>query len=1270
MLSLVLGILYFQRVGHRMASHYTPMLKASNNIKQNITSAHLWTEEVILGTSRVPLDSVKSHMDRAMALTEAMLEGGNVKGNKIFPLTDSILREKMQITQRRVKKFHALILQRWPGDVGSGNTETQPHSRFNRLYQQIVQTVDQLEFQLHQRFKRELSRFRFLQFLLLGILIVIVIYTTLLVYRFTRERNQTLQEIAENENNLRITLKSIGDAVITTDLNGKITRINQIARELTGYFEGEALGQAVDDILMLYHTQTREKIKNPVNLVLQTGKTAGLANDTLLKSKDGREYQIADSGAPITDAKGNIHGVVLVFRDISEAYQRQKQIRESEAKYRKFFKTSRDAVFITTVKGRWIDMNDATVELLGYSSKQELMETPVQQIYYRPEDRKEHTSQIISKGFTREYPVDLVKKDGTLVHALITSVPFYDSSGHIEGFQGTIHDHTYIQHTEETLRQERNKLRQLTETSPVSILLMDERGSLNYANQRARDVLDLDDDALESHRCMESQWQITDMNGNPVPRDQLPFEQVKKTGKPVYGNEFTFTQSNGRQLMVQVNAAPIFGGSNHLKGVVATLENITRRKENEKRIHHLNSVLDAIRKINQLIIKEQDRSTIIHQVGHILTGSRNFTNSWIALLDEHHQITMTAASNLNQQFPAFREKLAEGFWPQCLNRVIHQKTTFIPDKQIHCHACPLADLYQETGTICLPLKHGKKIFGMLNVTLPVEMTADPEEKALLEEMAHDIGFALFNIELRETKARMEASLMESERKFRTLMENAFDGIYLTRSRHFEYVNHRFCEITGYTAGELTSSEFNFYDLLTPESKNLVAQRYQARQRQEKIPNRYEMRIYTEAGELKDVELSTVSLESGNEVTVMGIMRDVTQRKMAERELLKAKEKAEESDRLKTAFLANMSHEIRTPMNGVVGFTKLLKQKDFPKNKQKEFLDIIDSRANHLLDLINDIIDISKIEAGQVHIEHTRFSLNEMMDELYQMHSNELQNKSKNNITLNLHKAFSDASSEISSDQLRLKQILTNLLSNAVKFTSSGTIEFGYEPAGNNGLMFYVEDTGPGIPQEKQKLIFNRFRQADESSSKSFGGTGLGLAISKNLVEMLGGSIEVESEENRGTTFRFTLPYQPAITSNTSQSAPAHSNLSQYDNLFEGFQILVIEDDPISKQFISEILQPTGAVLHFAEKATLGYRRYFKLHKQIDLILMDLRLPDISGLDITRRIRALDKNLPIIAQTAYAMSEDREKCLQAGCNDYLAKPTDQFSLLAKLQAYLK
>jgi CheY-like chemotaxis protein len=287
-------------------------------------------------------------------------------------------------------------------------------------------------------------------------------------------------------------------------------------------------------------------------------------------------------------------------------------------------------------------------------------------------------------------------------------------------------------------------------------------------------------------------------------------------------------------------------------------------------------------------------------------------------------------------------------------------------------------------------------------------------------------------------------------------------------------------------------------------------------------------------------------------------------------------------------------------------------------------------------------------------------------EIYNSLKVKMENEGKKNIELEVNKTLGDGQSKIITDITRLDQIFTNLLSNAVKFTEKGVVEFGYERRGSKTLLFYVKDTGIGIPEDKMEKIFDRFIQADDSITRKYGGTGLGLSISKALVELLDGKIWVESEEGSGSTFYFTIPYEKVILSEKKPEVqPVKSKAT-----WKGRSILVIEDDPSSLQLIREVLEPTGVKLFLCETGEQGIKALLD-NPGIDLILLDIKLPDINGLEVIQRIRSLVPNvdIPIIAQSAYAMSGDNQKSLDAGCVDYITKPLDNRILTMKIEKYL-
>lgn len=405
---------------------------------------------------------------------------------------------------------------------------------------------------------------------------------------------------------------------------------------------------------------------------------------------------------------------------------------------------------------------------------------------------------------------------------------------------------------------------------------------------------------------------------------------------------------------------------------------------------------------------------------------------------------------------------------------------------------------------------------------------------------------------------------------------------------------------------------------------------------------------------------------------LGIKEDITLRKQMEKDLIFAKEKAVESDKLKTSFLANMSHEIRTPMNAIMGFSSLLTDDNVTHEERLEFVELINNNSNNLLSLIDDIIDIAKIEAGQLKVSTLDFDFNQILLEIHSTYQKFT--KKKGNVVLDfeletptqIYKDF------IHTDPHRLKQILSNLVGNAIKYTEKGSVKFGYNiiPASKTNrniplIQFYVKDTGIGIPKEKMNLIFDRFRQADDSHTREFGGTGLGLAISKNIAHLLGGKIHVVSSVGKGSVFYFTIPLIAVKTPTqiTTKGDSKEINFSWQDKI-----LLIAEDVQSNYHLLETLLKKTGINIMWVKNG-LKAIEMTKKTKGIDLILMDIQMPVLSGYEATKEIRKTHKDLPIIAVTAFALEGDKEKILNAGCDNYISKPIRSKELYSKMALYL-
>ncbi|HEY4785413.1 MAG TPA: ATP-binding protein, partial [Bacteroidales bacterium] len=396
----------------------------------------------------------------------------------------------------------------------------------------------------------------------------------------------------------------------------------------------------------------------------------------------------------------------------------------------------------------------------------------------------------------------------------------------------------------------------------------------------------------------------------------------------------------------------------------------------------------------------------------------------------------------------------------------------------------------------------------------------------------------------------------------------------------------------------------------------------------------------------------------------GYARDITDRKKTEQELIKAKEKAEESDRLKTAFIQNMSHEIRTPMNAIMGFSELLGENYNNKPKLKYFSEIINQRSNDLLNIVNDLLDIAKIESGQFQIYYEDCNINNLFAELKVFFAEQQTRMKKQNIFFDVQAHCDLRSLAITTDKVKLKQIFINLFSNAFKFTDEGKIEGGCILDENRKLIFYVSDTGIGIPQDKHQYIFERFSQLEKGGPRFYGGTGLGLSIVKGLVELLGGKIWLESEPGKGTTFYFTIDYknQPA-----PDTLPNEEKLVQEDYDFQNKSILVVEDDPYNMELILEVISGTGLNILLARTGSEAID--IALSQTPQLVLLDIGLPDMMGYEVARQILLQRPFMPIVAQTAYATEEDRNKATKSGCVDHISKPLKSEKLLGTIHKYL-
>ncbi|NJK95773.1 MAG: PAS domain S-box protein [Bacteroidales bacterium] len=504
----------------------------------------------------------------------------------------------------------------------------------------------------------------------------------------------------------------------------------------------------------------------------------------------------------------------------------------------------------------------------------------------------------------------------------------------------------------------------------------------------------------------------------------------------------------------------------------------------------------------------------------------------------------------------------------------------------------------------------------------------------------------------------------SEQRFKSIIENAPDGVVIIDEHgKFVYGSPNAARLFGYNENEVighSGNEFTHPDDLPAVFKTLETIINDPLQKPT-IGYRFKRKN----GEYRWIETTFTNLLADKAINGIVLnFTDITERKQILEDLVIAKEKAEESDRLKTAFLQNMSHEIRTPMNAIMGFSELLLQNFENKEKIEKFVSIINQRCSDLLVIINDILDIAKIESGQLQLSEESANIIELLQELEIVFNEQKLKFNKSDISIVLHNPYHSSDLYLITDRSRLMQIFTNLISNALKFTYQGKIEFGFSFNNEQQIEFYVSDSGIGIPKDKHEIIFERFIQLNQGASTYSGGNGLGLAITKGLVKMLGGSIWLQSETEKGTTFYFTIK-----TVIESDFGSLINNKTDYiiNDSFKDKTVLVVEDDKYNLALIKEILENQGFNLICTEKGEEAV--HICLTSPIDLVLMDIGLPDISGYEAIRQILSKKSKVKIIAQTAYAGTTDKHKAIQSGCIDYISKPLKSKGLIEIVKKYV-
>ncbi len=822
---------------------------------------------------------------------------------------------------------------------------------------------------------------------------------------------------------------------------------------------------------------------------------------------DGSKVIVWRKAVAFKDQSGQFSGAFVFSRDITKRIEQA----EHHLKLSTAVEQSANIVFITDKEGNIEYVNNKFVEFTGYSREEAIGKNP--NILKSGKHSKKFYEKLwktIKAGKQWSGEFQNLNKEGELYWESATISPVFNRKGEIINFIAVKENITERKKIALELKKKNREYEQLNHKyERLYEKLLKLNIELEEQSQKYRDIFNVPNDCIFIHdintgivldvnasiysmfgyrREEVIGYTIGDLSAGFAPYDvQTALKYIETTiKKGTHTFEWLSKHKNGNLFWVEVNLK--LGKIGGVERVLATVKDIGERKRQEEKLKESEESFRAIFNNSPDIIL-----LAVADSPKIINANNTFSKILGYSVDE---IIQKSTSELNLWVDT---KEQEALMSQVL------KYGFIDNFE--------AKLRKKSGDI-------------IHVLISIRDIYLKGEKHFLS-IIRDITESL----------RVEQALVESEQKFKELADLSPTGIFIYQNNNFVYVNKATCEITGYSEQELLTMKF--WDVVHEDMRDIIRERGHKRMRKEDVINRYEIKLSAKNGSIKWIDFSASFIIYQGKPSGIGNIFDITDRKNAQIQLLEAKKKAEESDRLKSAFLANMSHEIRTPMNGIVGFSELLAVGGLPDEQKHKYIQIIRQSSDQLLHIINDILDISKIEVGEVKIAKSEFNISHLLLELKSLFSTQIKQSGQENIELILEYILPDDKQVLLSDRFRLHQIISNLINNALKFTEEGFVAFGAyylkahevnydypcEPIEHDRILFYVKDSGSGIPEEMQNIIFDRFRQSDTSTTKKHRGTGLGLSIAKGLIQILGGDIWLISEEGEGSVFYFTIPHK-------------------------------------------------------------------------------------------------------------------------------------------------
>jgi PAS domain S-box-containing protein len=1076
--------------------------------------------------------------------------------------------------------------------------------------------------------------------------------------------------LERSEQSLATTLHSIGDAVIATDPRGRIVRLNATAERLTGWPMAEAVGQPLTDVFRILDGRSREPMVDPVRKVIEHGEVVGLANATLLVARDGTEYQIADSAAPIRGPGGEVTGVVLVFSDVTERYRVQEALRANEERLRSLLANLHAGVVVHGPDTRVIEANPAACRILGLSLDQLLGRQAIDPYWTFLEDD-------LTPMPLERYPVKQVLQRGEPVHELLIGVrrpdlvrplwtlcnafPLRDADGRIVQIVVTISDITEHRYAEEELRllaasvARLNDVVMITEAEPT-----EEPGPrMVFVNEAFERLTGWRRDEVigRSPRLLQ---------GPKTDRAELTrIGKALRRGEPVHAELINYTRQGG-EYWVEFDIVPLADRTGHITHMVSIERDISERKRVEQQVQtaqrELAATLDAI-------------PDLLFEMG----------------LDGRCHAYRASREDLLATPPhTFLGKLAAEVLPAAASAEV---MVALKEAQQIGHS---------TGRqIALPLPQGLRWFELSVSRKSLPTDADPRFIVLSRDVTTrkqaEEGLHRINRTLRVLSSGNMALAQAADEQ--QLLSEVCRAVVEAGGYRMAWVGHaedddektvRPVAWAGAPDGYLQDVQMSWDGSRdTGQGPTGLAIRTGRTQVNQNWLTNPATQPWRDAAIQRGYQASIAMPLVGASRTFGALMVYATEpdafdaQEVAPLEELarnvafglealrarRQRDAAEGASRAKSAFLANMSHEIRTPMNAILGMNYLMRREGVTP-AQAERLDKIDSAGRHLMSILNDILDLSKIDAGRLQLQDTDFHLSSVLDNVHSIIASSARDKG-----LHIEVDSDSVPLWLRGDPTRLRQALLNYASNAVKFTAHGRIVLRAllldAPGPDLLVKFSVDDTGIGIAPNDLHRLFRAFEQGDASTATRYGGTGLGLSITERLATLMGGQVGVESTLGAGSSFWFTArlrrgqgPVPDAASGDTALAVEAALRQRH-----PGARVLLAEDNEVNREIALALLQGIGLAVDTAVDGREAVA--LAMAGPYDLVLMDMQMPVMDGLAATRAIRALPgwASTPILALTANAFAEDRRACEEAGMSDFISKPMNIGDVQACLLKWL-